>query len=68
MLLEGFENHGEQDDGDAQQSQVRGNEDGVAGVVQGPSDVGDAGDTNRGPYDASDSFFQNGGSFRFWRV
>lgn len=68
MLLEGFENHGEQDDGDAQQAQVRGDKCRITGVVQGPSDVGDAGDTNRGTCDASDSFFQNGGSFRFWRV
>lgn len=65
MLLEGFENHGEQDDGDAQQAQVRGDKCRIAGVVQGPSDVGDADDTNRGPYEASDSLLQNGGSFRF---
>lgn len=60
-----FEDYGEQDDGDAQQTYERGYEGWVVGDVQVPSDTGGADGVNRGPDEASHSFFQNGGSFRF---
>ena len=63
-----FEDYGEQDSRDAQQAQERGYESRIVGDVQVPPDTGGADGVNRGPYEASDSFFQNGGSFRFWRV
>lgn len=63
-----FEDYGEQDDGDAQQAYERGYEGRIVGDVQVPSDAGGADGVNRGPYEASDSFLQNGDSFRFWPI